>query len=49
MKDAPLCLHSHRIVFDHPLTGKRVTFECPAPSWANVVVRVVHEIDNDAK
>jgi RluA family pseudouridine synthase len=31
--DPPLCLHSHRISFVHPLTGERVTFESPAPSW----------------
>ena len=25
-------LHASRLAFDHPLTGKRVSFECPAPS-----------------
>jgi UPF0176 protein len=34
--DPPLCLHSHRISFDHPLTKKRLTFECAAPSWAQI-------------
>ena len=32
--DPPLCLHAHRIAFDHPLTAERSTFECDAPSWA---------------
>jgi RluA family pseudouridine synthase len=32
--DPPLCLHAHRISFDHPLTAKRTTFECSVPSWA---------------
>jgi 23S rRNA-/tRNA-specific pseudouridylate synthase len=31
-----LCLHAHRIAFDHPLTSERVTFECPAPFWATI-------------
>ncbi len=34
--DPPLCLHAHRISFDHPLTGQRTTFECATPSWAQV-------------
>ena len=32
--DPPLCLHAQRLSFDHPLTAKRATFECAAPSWA---------------
>jgi UPF0176 protein len=32
--DPPLCLHAHRIAFDHPLTAERSTYECDAPSWA---------------
>jgi len=32
--DPQLCLHAYRISFDHPLTAKRATFECAAPSWA---------------
>lgn len=32
--DLPLCLHGHRISFNHPLTDERVTFECDSPSWA---------------
>lgn len=32
--DPPLCLHALRIAFNHPLTRERVTFECPAPAWA---------------
>lgn len=32
--DPPLCLHALRISFLHPLTRKRVTFECPAPAWS---------------
>jgi 23S rRNA-/tRNA-specific pseudouridylate synthase len=35
-KDQPLCLHSWKITFTHPLTKERVTFECPPPSWASV-------------
>ena len=30
----PLCLHSWKLAFDHPLTGNRVWFEAPAPAWA---------------
>ena len=33
--DPPLCLHALWISFDHPLTGERVTFECPPPQWAD--------------
>jgi UPF0176 protein len=32
--DPPLCLHALRIAFLHPLSKERVTFECPAPDWA---------------
>jgi RluA family pseudouridine synthase len=32
--DAPLCLHSSRICFVHPLTRERVEFTAPAPGWA---------------
>ena len=32
--DPPLCLHSWRITFTHPLTGKRVSFEAEPPAWA---------------
>ena len=31
--DPPLCLHAHRISFDHPTTGERLTFETPFPDW----------------
>jgi len=34
--DPPLCLHALRISFNHPLTKKRTTFECAAPSWSNI-------------
>jgi UPF0176 protein len=34
ISDPPLCLHALRLSFDHPITGQRTTFECPAPSWA---------------
>ncbi len=30
----PMCLHAERLEFDHPVTGERVSFEVPAPSWA---------------
>ncbi|WP_113962269.1 sulfurtransferase [Roseimicrobium gellanilyticum] len=33
-EDAPLCLHSSRIQFVHPLTRERVEFTAPAPAWA---------------
>jgi RluA family pseudouridine synthase len=36
MGDPPLCLHALSISFDHPLTGERTTFECAAPSWAQI-------------
>lgn len=32
--DPPLCLHAQRIVFTHPLTKERVTFEADPPAWA---------------
>jgi UPF0176 protein len=32
--DSPLCLHAWRIAFAHPLTGERMTLECPSPTWA---------------
>ena len=38
--DPPLCLQSQRISFQHPLTGERTIFECPAPAWAEI------EVDN---
>ncbi len=34
--DSPLCLHALCIAFNHPLTGEQVTFECAAPSWAEI-------------
>jgi RluA family pseudouridine synthase len=33
--DPPLCLHSHSIAFNHPLTAERATFECAAPASAH--------------
>jgi UPF0176 protein len=33
LTDPPLCLHSQRITFNHPLTGERSTFESPGPPW----------------
>jgi 23S rRNA-/tRNA-specific pseudouridylate synthase len=35
MVDAPLCLHSWRITFVHPLTKQPVQFEAPAPGWSS--------------
>ena len=32
--DPPLCLHSHRITFNHPLTKERIAFEAEPPTWA---------------
>lgn len=32
---APLCLHSWKIEFAHPLTRQRVAFVAPPPSWSN--------------
>ena len=32
-QDSPLCLHAWKLIFNHPLTGKRVTFETPHPNW----------------
>ncbi len=32
--DAPLCLHSWKIFFTHPLTKERVKFSAPLPDWA---------------
>jgi len=36
--DPPLCLHALRISFLHPMTNERVTFECPAPEWAEEAI-----------
>lgn len=33
--EAPLCLHSHKIQFKHPLNGQELSFEAPAPEWAS--------------
>jgi RluA family pseudouridine synthase len=35
LSDPPLCLHASRIEFTHPLTGQRVEFAAPPPSWAS--------------
>jgi RluA family pseudouridine synthase len=32
--DNPLCLHSWRISLVHPITGERVEYSAPPPSWA---------------
>ena len=34
VEDPPLCLHAHRIAFNHPLTKERVAFEAEPPAWA---------------
>ena len=34
LHDPPLCLHASRVAFSHPLTGARVEFSAPPPSWA---------------
>jgi 23S rRNA-/tRNA-specific pseudouridylate synthase len=35
---APLCLHSWRVAFVHPLTGVRAEFSAPAPEWGTAAV-----------
>lgn len=30
----PLCLHSWRIAFPHPVSSERVCYEAPVPAWA---------------
>ena len=35
-EDAPLCLHSWKINFTHPQNRKRITFEAPLPTWAEI-------------
>ena len=32
--DPPLCLHAWKVVFNHPLTRKRMEFCAPPPAWA---------------
>ena len=32
----PLCLHSWRTGFKHPLTGQPVEFSAPPPAWAEM-------------
>jgi RluA family pseudouridine synthase len=34
VQDAPLCLHSWRIGFVHPLSQERIQFTAAAPAWA---------------
>lgn len=36
LEDAPLYLHSWKITFTHPQNCKRITFETPLPSWAEL-------------
>jgi RluA family pseudouridine synthase len=35
LNDAPLCLHSWKINFKHPLTKHRMGFTAPLPQWAS--------------
>ena len=37
--DPPLCLHSWKIQFKHPLTGVETLMTAPAPDWAENIVR----------
>ncbi len=32
--DPPMCLHAHRITFDHPSTGQRISFVADGPNWS---------------
>lgn len=34
LDDPPLCLHAHRLGFEHPITGDAVTFSATPPAWA---------------
>jgi UPF0176 protein len=34
--DPPLCLHSWKITFNHPLTNQRTSFIAPPPCWADL-------------
>jgi len=34
VSDPPLCLHSQRLAFRHPLTNQQVSFSTQAPAWA---------------
>jgi len=34
--DPPLCLHSWRIAFQHPIGGERVEFAAPPPAWSGL-------------
>ena len=36
MGSPPLCLHSWRVSFVHPLTNQRLEFIAPAPTWAEL-------------
>ncbi len=38
VSDPPMCLHSHRLSLDHPIHGRKVTFEAPQPAWAREAV-----------
>jgi 23S rRNA-/tRNA-specific pseudouridylate synthase len=40
VEEPPLCLQSHRIEFEHPITGRRVSFQAPLPSWFETTSRV---------
>ncbi|QDU28435.1 Ribosomal large subunit pseudouridine synthase A [Anatilimnocola aggregata] len=35
MTDPPLCLHSSRLSFVHPLSRQRLEFTAPAPTWTS--------------
>lgn len=33
LDDPPLCLHAHRIAFEHPVTNEHIAFHCAAQNW----------------
>ena len=33
--DSPMCLHAWKLSIDHPIDGRRMTFEAPRPDWAS--------------
>ena len=33
--DPPMCLHAMSLTLEHPLTKQQITFDAPAPTWAD--------------
>ena len=36
LNSQPMCLHAWKLSIDHPLSGDRMEFEAPKPTWAAI-------------